>query len=55
MPRDSGRTGSAGNKKGKKPTMMSKKGCEIHIRMKDPMIHLRGGEAPPKGYTRKKT
>ena len=42
MPRESGRTGSAGNKKGKVPVPLSKKGAQIHIRMKYPMIHLTG-------------
>ena len=52
MPRDSGRTGSAGNKKSKTPTPLSKKGCQIHIRMKHPMIHLTGegsGSVPKRG------
>ena len=47
MPQNAGRTGRPGNKAGTK--------AMIHIRMKDPMIHLRGGTASPKGYTRKKT
>ncbi len=45
MPRDAGRTGKPGNKAGTPGT--------IHIRMRDPMIHLRGGDTP-KPYGRAK-
>ena len=40
MPKDSGRTGRAGNKKGTPGS--------IQIRMRDPEIHLRGGTATGK-------
>ena len=52
MPRDSGRTGTAGNKTGKKPVKLSTTGAQIHIRMKYPMIHLTGegaGSVPKRG------